>query len=71
MTGVQPAPVADYLASAMTGRQCELLTPSNSGLRIPLDGLIVGERPEPQAPPGWVVVSLTHAAVNPHPMCGP
>ena len=39
------------------------------GLADPLDGLIVRKRPEPQAPPGWVVVSLTHAAVNPQAMC--
>jgi NADPH:quinone reductase-like Zn-dependent oxidoreductase len=32
----------------------------------PLTGLRVGERPEPEAPPGWVVADVTHASVNPH-----
>ncbi len=32
----------------------------------PLDGLIVGERPEPEARSGWVTVSVRAAALNHH-----
>jgi len=32
----------------------------------PLDGLTVGERPEPTAPEGWVSVDLTAASLNMH-----
>jgi NADPH:quinone reductase-like Zn-dependent oxidoreductase len=32
----------------------------------PLSGLVVGERPDPEARPGWVVVDLRAAALNHH-----
>ncbi len=32
----------------------------------PLDGLELGERPEPQAPPGWTVVNVKAASLNHH-----
>src|SRR5215475_8353836 len=32
----------------------------------PLSGLETGERPEPQAPPGWTTVSVKAAALNHH-----
>jgi NADPH:quinone reductase-like Zn-dependent oxidoreductase len=32
----------------------------------PLSGLELGERPEPQAPPGWVTVTVKAAALNHH-----
>jgi len=32
----------------------------------PLSGLVVGERPEPQAQPGWAVVRVTASALNHH-----
>ena len=32
----------------------------------PLSGLVVGERPDPQARPGWTVVDLRAAALNHH-----
>lgn len=32
----------------------------------PLDSLTVGERPAPQAPPGWVTVDITAASLNMH-----
>jgi NADPH:quinone reductase-like Zn-dependent oxidoreductase len=32
----------------------------------PLSGLVVGERPEPEAPPGWVSVRVRAAALNHH-----
>ena len=32
----------------------------------PLTGLVVGDRPEPQAPDGWVVVRVTTSALNHH-----
>jgi NADPH:quinone reductase-like Zn-dependent oxidoreductase len=36
------------------------------GLPDPLDGLVVGERPEPSPPPGWVVAEVRAASLNPH-----
>jgi NADPH:quinone reductase-like Zn-dependent oxidoreductase len=36
------------------------------GLPDPLEGLVVGERPEPDPPPGWVVATVSCASVNPH-----
>jgi len=32
----------------------------------PLDGLVVGERPDPSLPPGWVKVRVTAASLNHH-----
>src|SRR5262245_23555000 len=32
----------------------------------PLAGLVVGERPEPDVPPGWTTVSIRAAALNHH-----
>ncbi|GAA0471052.1 zinc-binding dehydrogenase [Streptomyces sp. NPDC046215] len=32
----------------------------------PLDGLELGERPEPEAPPGWTVVNVKAASLNHH-----
>ncbi|GGJ59480.1 zinc-binding dehydrogenase [Streptomyces brasiliensis] len=32
----------------------------------PIDSLVVGERPEPQVPDGWVAVSVTAAGLNMH-----
>ena len=32
----------------------------------PLAGLVVGERPEPEAPEGWTRVSVRAAALNHH-----
>ncbi len=32
----------------------------------PLAGLVVGERPAPQAQPGWTVVSLRTSGLNHH-----
>src|SRR3954467_3275383 len=32
----------------------------------PLSALEVGQRPEPEAPPGWAVVSVRAAALNHH-----
>jgi NADPH:quinone reductase-like Zn-dependent oxidoreductase len=32
----------------------------------PLDGLVVGERPDPEPPPGWAVVTVQAAALNHH-----
>ena len=32
----------------------------------PLASLVVGERPEPQTPPGWVRVKISHASLNRH-----
>jgi len=32
----------------------------------PLDALVVGERPEPEAPDGWVPVTVTAASLNMH-----
>src|ERR1700730_3047458 len=32
----------------------------------PLAGLVVGERPDPQVPEGWVPVSLRAASLNMH-----
>jgi NADPH:quinone reductase-like Zn-dependent oxidoreductase len=32
----------------------------------PLDGLVVGERPDPVAPPDWVSVDITAASLNMH-----
>jgi NADPH:quinone reductase-like Zn-dependent oxidoreductase len=32
----------------------------------PLDSLVVGERPEPEVPDGWVAVSVTAASLNMH-----
>lgn len=32
----------------------------------PLDGLVVGERPDPVAPEGWVTVDVTAASLNMH-----
>jgi NADPH:quinone reductase-like Zn-dependent oxidoreductase len=34
--------------------------------RAPLDALVVGDRPEPEAPEGWVVVDVRAASVNRH-----
>ncbi len=36
------------------------------GAPEPLDGLVVGERPEPEPPPGWEVVSVRAASLNHH-----
>ena len=36
------------------------------GLPDPFDGLVVGERPEPQAPEGWAVAEVRAASCNPH-----
>lgn len=36
------------------------------GLPDAFDGLVVGERPEPEPAPGWVVASVEAASVNPH-----
>lgn len=36
------------------------------GLPDPFDGLIVGERPTPEPPAGWVVATVEAASVNPH-----
>jgi len=36
------------------------------GLADPFDGLVVGERPEPEPPPGWVVATVEAATANPH-----
>lgn len=36
------------------------------GLPDPLDGIVVGDRPHPVAPPGWVVAEVTAATVNQH-----
>ncbi len=32
----------------------------------PLSGLVVGDRPEPEAPPGWTTVTVKAAALNHH-----
>ena len=32
----------------------------------PLDALVVGERPDPEAPDGWVPVTVTAASLNMH-----
>ncbi|MEP7368021.1 MAG: Zn-dependent oxidoreductase, partial [Dermatophilaceae bacterium] len=32
----------------------------------PLAGLVIGQRPEPVAPPGWSVVKLRAAGLNHH-----
>ena len=32
----------------------------------PLDGLVVGERPEPDVPDGWTTVTVKAAALNHH-----
>jgi NADPH:quinone reductase-like Zn-dependent oxidoreductase len=32
----------------------------------PLDALVVGERPEPEVPSGWVRVKVSHASLNRH-----
>jgi hypothetical protein len=32
----------------------------------PLAGLVVGERPEPETPEGWVRVKISHASLNRH-----
>ena len=32
----------------------------------PLSGLVVGERPDPEAPPGWTTVTVKAAALNHH-----
>lgn len=32
----------------------------------PLDGLVVGERPDPEVPEGWVTVTVKAAAINHH-----
>lgn len=36
------------------------------GLADPLDGLVVGEHPEPVPPPGWTTARVGAATVNPH-----
>ncbi len=36
------------------------------GLPDFLDGLVIGERPEPDPPPGWVVAEVKAATLNPH-----
>lgn len=36
------------------------------GLPDFLDGLVIGDRPEPVPPPGWVVAEVRTATVNPH-----
>lgn len=36
------------------------------GLSDFLDGLVVGERPEPSPPPGWEVAEVKAASLNPH-----
>ncbi len=39
----------------------ESMDPAN-----PLDGLVVGERPEPEVPAGWTTVSVKAASINHH-----
>jgi NADPH:quinone reductase-like Zn-dependent oxidoreductase len=36
------------------------------GLPEPLDGLVVGERPDPEPPPGWEVIDVRAATLNHH-----
>ena len=38
----------------------------------PLDSLVVGERPEPEVPDGWVAVNVNAASLNMHDLgrCG-
>lgn len=45
----------------MLAAYAEALNPSD-----PLSGLVVGERPEPEAPDGWARVAVRAAAVNHH-----
>jgi NADPH:quinone reductase-like Zn-dependent oxidoreductase len=35
-------------------------------IKNPLSGLVIGERPEPKIPDGWVRVKVTHASLNRH-----
>jgi NADPH:quinone reductase-like Zn-dependent oxidoreductase len=39
---------------------------ASPNLDNPLASLVVGERPEPQVPPGWVRVKVSHASLNRH-----
>lgn len=36
------------------------------GLDDPIDGLVIGERPDPAPPEGWVVAEVRAASLNPH-----
>ena len=39
---------------------------SDGNLENPLAALVVGERPEPVVPEGWVRVKVSHASLNRH-----
>ena len=39
---------------------------SDGSLENPLAALVVGERPEPVVPEGWVRVKVSHASLNRH-----
>lgn len=37
---------------------------SKGDIENPLSGLVVGERPIPEIPEGWLRVKVTHASLN-------
>ena len=50
----------------MTTKSMFAVYASKGDIQNPLSGLVVGERPIPEIPEGWLRVKVTHASLNRH-----
>src|SRR6266481_4939207 len=50
----------------MGGNSVFAVYASRANLEDPLSSIVVGERPEPEVPEGWVRVKVSHASLNRH-----